>query len=79
MDPQEAAQQAAAAAALRYEWWQIFLDPSMVILLIMAVFWIWFMRASPWGKGWLKKQADYLDHQRSATDRIVAQTRRTRT
>ena len=34
-----------------------------------------FFCASPWGKGWLKKQSDYLDHQRSVTDRIVDQNR----
>ena len=72
MDPQTAEQR---ATELRYEWWQVFLDPSMIILSIMLVFWLWIMRASPWGKGWLKKQSDYLDHQRSVTDRIVDQNR----
>jgi hypothetical protein len=66
---------ALAMPAYDFSWWSLMLDPTFVTILVFAVFLMALSRWSPLGRKYIKKQSDYLDHQRSIGDRVVEQNK----
>ena len=66
---------ALAMAPYNFSWWSILLDPAFVTILVFALLLMGLSRWSPLGRKYIKKQSDYLDHQRSVGDRVVEQNK----
>ena len=66
---------ALAMAPYDFSWWNLMLDPAFVTMLVFAVLLMSLARWSPLGRKYIKKQSDYLDHQRSIGDRVVEQNK----
>lgn len=60
-------------AAIALPWW---MDAIMLMPLILAVFIVvYFWRHGASGATYMKKQSDYLDHQKTVNDTVVAQNK----
>ena len=72
---EQARSQALALADLDMAGWTMLLEPQFLIPLVFAAVLLGLSRFSPLGRKYLKKQSDYLDHQRNIGDRVVEQNK----
>ena len=55
--------------------WMMLLEPQFLLPILFALLMLGLARYSPLGRKYIKKQSDYLDHQRSVGDRVVEQNK----
>lgn len=59
--------------AITFPWWADLLAFSPILLCLLFLAWYW--RQAKSSAGFLKKQTDYLDHQRSVNERGLEQSK----